>query len=663
MSNSLTKLDFAAGIKAAPINRNFNTVHEWIKRERKRIGGYGLVSGFDIKADNKTYTVTVGKGTFINTEGEEINVDEKVFSAGAPEPIQITEKITCPADGIIKLSKVPYSESEQGRLVYLPPTTGKYPLTSEFYVENIIDGMRVPILQVTGNRELYVNASSWSGLQLKITYYHAESRVDSILLNMDGTYSYQKSVQSISPSHVQIKDFDNDFLVGTVYWKVEDKVVPYIYINHRTYRKVYVDEENALWLNGKRYKDPQIIYLVEPEAPEDGDFWYNYEDNNIYIWRESNGVWGWVSANDHSTMTVRDTYMFIPGDENYPEDNQTFLFPEKRMDLSYVPGQNALDIIIDNAPLMRDQFEEITREDPSGKEYLAEGIGFKLVEPLDRMTHVEVNVTHQVKSRPLNETFQRAAIFVNENHFIYSDANKKKIFETDEEYTVGEDQLEVYLDGMRLVRDVDFVEMKDSSHDITTEEREKKKTISRYFRVITNINNGETVAYRISKHVWNYDQLSLLMHETWEDIKRIEQDEKSLENKQGILEKNVSTALKVMDNKLEQAIKDIPSSNDFRTVDEKINYDDLDDTVKSKFISDTNINFTMPTMSPVTLTDCKETDFIQVFIISPTINRILIKDVDYSLETAGNGVDIALIPSLKSASATLYVNGIKIGAR
>ena len=661
--SSLTKLDFAAGIKAAPINKNFTTVHDWIKRERKRIGGYGLVSGFEISAENHNYTVTVGAGTFINMEGEEIDVKEKTFTAGAPEPVKIIEKIVCPSDGIIPLSKIPFSASDKGRLIYFPPLVGKYPLDNEFYIENIADGMRVPILQVTNNKEVYVNANSWAGMQLQITYYHAESRVDSILLDMDGSYSYQKSVQSISPSHVQIKDFDNDFLVGTIYWKVEDEITPYIYTNHRTYRKVYVDEDNILWLNGKKYKDPQVIYLEEPEAPEEGDFWYDFETNELYVWRKINGVYGWVNVNDHSTIMVRDNYMFSPGNENYPEDNKTFYFPEDRMDLSYVPGQNSLDIIIDNAPLMRDQFEEITRPDPSGKDYLAEGIGFKLVEPLDRATHVDVIVNHQVKSRPVNETFQRAAIFVNENHMIYSADNINKIFETDEEYTIGEDQLEVYVDGLRLVKNVDFVEMSDETTDATAVDRKNKNVMSKYFRIIMSLNEGETVAYKISKHVWNYDQLSLIMRETWEDIARVDEAEKILEERQTNFESNMSTELESLSRKIDNVENNIPDKTKFRAKTDKINYDDLDETVTSKFISDTNINFTMPTTDLHTLTDCKETDFIQIYLVSPSLNRMLMRDIDYSLETAANGLEIELIPSLKSASASLYVSGIKIGAR
>ena len=71
MEKKLKILDFGPGIKASDINYNFNTVKGWIDRERLRLGGAGIVEGFDITADTKTFKVNVTEGTFINKQGQE----------------------------------------------------------------------------------------------------------------------------------------------------------------------------------------------------------------------------------------------------------------------------------------------------------------------------------------------------------------------------------------------------------------------------------------------------------------------------------------------------------------------------------------------------------------------------------------------------------------
>ena len=64
----MVKLNFAPGIKAKDINYNFDVTHDWIKRERRRVGGPGIVDGFDLSADLATFTVKVSSGTIIKKE-------------------------------------------------------------------------------------------------------------------------------------------------------------------------------------------------------------------------------------------------------------------------------------------------------------------------------------------------------------------------------------------------------------------------------------------------------------------------------------------------------------------------------------------------------------------------------------------------------------------
>jgi hypothetical protein len=81
----LRKLDFAPGIKAKDINNNFEAIHEWFRRERRHVGGYGLENGFDMSVDLDNFVVTIGEGVMVNQDGEGIVVPEQTCNVGAPE--------------------------------------------------------------------------------------------------------------------------------------------------------------------------------------------------------------------------------------------------------------------------------------------------------------------------------------------------------------------------------------------------------------------------------------------------------------------------------------------------------------------------------------------------------------------------------------------------
>lgn len=664
----LIKLDFSSGIKANKINNNFDTVERWIKNERKRLGGRGLVEGFDLSCDLEDFTVKVGKGVFINEDGEEKEIPEKIFYADEPSYIEVQENIICPDSGIIELSAQPYSPSELKYIRYVPPMVGTVPKSTELLVEmkgtdsNGFDNTRqLAISQVTENKVYIRNAAAYKDKELTVTYKKAGDRIDSITLGQSGIYHYEKSIDSVSPSHVQLKDYSDGFFIGAVYWQISDQGLSVsFYTNHRTYRTVYVDNDNMLWLNGEPYKRNKEIYFVKPENPQKDDMWYDEETNDLYVYRKKNGVIGWVSINDHSTMTVRSQYMFKPGIE-FPGDKQTFTFPEDRMDLHFVPNQNALEIIIDNAPLMQDQYSEIVLND-SGKSYLSQGRGFKLNDPLDRETFVQVIVNHQVKSEPLRETFQRAAIFVNENFITHSFANIDQIYKADEYYTAGEDQLEVFVNGVRLDRNEDFIEMRNEKEECTKEDLKQKNIETKYFKVKKHLEEGDRVSYKISKHVWNYDQLSLLMGTTLTDISEIAN--KVDENKTNIeaINKNMVTTINSLRDEIDKVKKLIPDHSKYMEKNDIVAMEQLDDGVKEKLISEPMVTYSMSTMNMKPLNGLSTEDFVQLFYISADETRILIKNVDYTLIPDSGGITIELQPELINKSATIYINAIRLGA-
>lgn len=667
MEKKLKTLDFGPGIKASEINYNFETVKGWLDRERLRLGGPGIVEGFDITADTNTLKVSVTDGTFINKQGQEQIIPARIFDAGDINAKQITETIVCPKDGYLTLQYVPYSKTNKKHIVYdnIDQTTTR-PLETELEMHEIESGLHVPVIKVSENK-VYINAGDWLGQQIKVTYYKAEDRIDSIILTQDGEYKYEKSVISTSPSHIQIPDYAPDYLIGQIYWHVDGNIEATIYTNHRTYRKLFVDKDGILWINGEPYKKPKFIYFIEPEHPEENDIWYDEKNNELLIWKATNGVYGWVKINDHSTMAINNSYMFIPGEKQYPTNDQTFIFPEDRIDMNYVPGTDSLLILIDNIVIMKDQYEEIVANDTPDKPYLAKGIGFKLVEPLDRSTPVQAIVHHQVASANTNETFQRAAVFVNENHIYYSADHTNKVFETEEDYQVGENQLEVWVDGLRLVYDIDFKEMKNETETVDKNDMSVRDIMSRHFKIIKPLTINQCIEYKISKHIWNYDQLSLVMKETLDTIKAVQEDNKRLHTELDTFKENQADTNTSISNRINTVEQSIPDTSNVLTTNSIIDISQLSNKITNRMVTENPEEYLILTAQKTnTINDYGINDFIVIFYVSENDNRVLIKDADYTIDTDSVAVpnaNIILKDYLVKAGATIYINRLKVGGR
>jgi hypothetical protein len=181
-----------------------------------------------------------------------------------------------------------------------------------------------------------------------------------------------------------------------------------------------------------------------------------------------------------------------------------FFHREQDLNMLYTPGRNELSLMINQMPLHRDQFEEITIYDLLGRdevgntfdnkipdtvaeaaaihfgwtkknledaanEYENTGIGFKLVDPLDcglnanshsyleddgsNDLYVEAIVERRVCGGPLKRKLQRSATFVAEETIKVDDVIKETgiiNLKGDMHYRYNENQLEVYLNGKKL---------------------------------------------------------------------------------------------------------------------------------------------------------------------------------------------------------------------
>lgn len=661
-NNKLIKLDFAPGLKAKDVNQNFETIKNWVDRERIRIGGHGLVEGFNMTADLEKYTITVSEGLLINPAGEEIIVPKHTFSVGAPEATRVIEpvddysKVVVPDDGILTLKYRPYSINNTGYIEFIPPRDTT-PSEDELYIEDVQTGMRVPILEVVG-RQVMVNAAVWKGHTVRVRYYTTDNRIDSILIDTKGNYEYQRSIRSTSPSHVDLDDYSDKYMIGVVYWNIGKTLTVEFYDIHRTYRKIYVDSKNQLWLNGEIYKKSKFIFFEKPEDPQVDDIWYDRGENILYIYRAMDGEFGWTPINDTSCVTIREYKMFLPGTPDWPKDNQHFRFGDEETNLWFVPGQHSLEIRIDNAIVMEDQFEEyapVMEED-----YLTNGRGFNLMDPLDSPTPVEVIVTQTVRSRPVRELFQRAAIFIDEGHEYYNPTNKTKTFKTKQEYVLGEDQLEVFVDGLRLIKDIDYLELNDHNEPATIKDQQ---SMSAAFRLKCDIKNGQMVAYKISKHVWSYDHLDKMISDIRSDVRVMKENIAKNALKIEQLDENVVKRVNAVNSALDSYKKLMGSPDRYMKADTVVPEKQIDSTARSKFVTG-KVSKVIPSDNPV-LNGVKEKDFIVVsYMTSYDPLRPLIKDVDYVVSDTETGCRIDLSESsMISVDASLYVQALLIGER
>lgn len=377
------------------------------------------------------------------------------------------------------------------------------------------------------------------------------------------------------------------------------------------------------------------------------------------IWREYKGEWGWVPINDFSTLAIRERKIFTP--DNFPEDSQTFMFDKDEVNLFYVPDTSALEIIIDNTPLMSDQFDEIVVK--SDKDYLSNGVGFRLKDPLDRPTFVECIIHHSVRSKPVKETFQRAAIFIDENHVYYTNTNTEKIFMTTAPYVIGEDQLEVFVDGKRLVKDVEFLEMADEHTDITDSNFEaNRKRMSHYYKIKTDLQEGQLIAYKISKHVWSYDHLDMMMHEIEQKANTALTKCNELRHDLTELNNNTVSQIQALEHDLQDFIKAFGSPEDYLKTDSPILESNLPQSIKNKLIVGQETHL-IPSTEPIVLNNIKMTDFITVTYISNTLNRNLIKDTEYAITQEDKNIRISITDEFMSSDANIYIQILKIGDR
>ena len=472
-------------------------------------------------------------------------------------------------------------------------------------------------------------------------------------------------------------------------------------------RYKYNQNQIKVYLNGKelaKFQDFEEGSDLTDLQKEDTSIWSKefhiikkLAKGDIITYRITryDGYAEWVAANTKSYTNAQERFIWTPEALSYlsftnDHDLQHFFFDSKsNRNMLYTPGKNCIEIMIDQIPLHNDQFEEVTINDAIAgdeapyikrqlvsyynykndfEEYkIAEdyeniGIGFKLAKPLDKKTYfIEARVTQRVNSNPIAKRFQRSATFVAEDSTVYKkyietengSEYQEPIFKSSIPFRYQENQLEVYLNGKRLDRDVDFIEL------ATVNDAKGQNLFS--FKITCEINNGDKVSYKITSTIYSYDHVQALLSGFQVQIDSV-----------NLIAQQVKQSVITMEQKIEDYTADIRShietlsniegnlESKFLAKDVKIGKDNLTKLIyEGTAMNIINATFTVTEQyQKFDVTDvCSSNDF--VILTNINSNKLLCKNIDYKIIAEGTYTFITILTADVAVSNTLYITGIR----
>ena len=410
----------------------------------------------------------------------------------------------------------------------------------------------------------------------------------------------------------------------------------------------------------------------------------------------------WVPVNHSSYINSKEIKMFGPesevgntnyyatskaialgkNEQSYPYKYQYFIFDRyEDLNMFYTPGKHELDILVNQMLLHHDQFEEITVydlyssnvpdsvlsaamnefgwsteeiENFSG-EYENTGIGFFIKEPLDVPLseedngaidlYVEAQVQRRVNDGPLKRKLQRSATFVKEETLTISDINEIIDIE-DAYYRYGENQLEVYINGIKKVNGVDFIEGTDISNEDSLDEEgnvtepapRRKGAKSKQFTLV-NATVGASLTYKITSTIYSYDHINQLIDELDYNAKSAVTKVEDLYDKTVEIQNQVDGTINEIITEIEE-VKNISQDLDSKYMkkDEVLTVSQMPPSMISNLPQSLDhissvINFNSGKKEYSVKTYIREADFVIAIKRSVTnqLDTFLIRNVDYSI--------------------------------
>lgn len=435
-----------------------------------------------------------------------------------------------------------------------------------------------------------------------------------------------------------------DFVVG-------DIITYTITISESGYRWVPINKES--YVRTKEHK----VYGVDASWPE-GNYWTSYQASKL----------------------GRD-------EEGYPYKYSYFIFDANiDRNMLFSPANNEVDVMINQMPLHKDQYSEIMLDmldmlPPEVKRAISDvygwddstihkmnelyddvGIGIMLNNPLDSIyneglfnehnqmineseLYVEIIVNRACSAVNNKRKLQRVATFIDEDSFVVDNTFNTVVDLKDKYYRYNENQLDIYINGVRLTKEVDYIEGTDLDDNLDDEANmlRYRGAISKQFKIIRPLNIGDVVSYKITSNFYSYDHINSLLDKIETDQEACSAKVETLYNSTMKLHDDTNSIIKDIQNQVNEYVDNKNDAlNTYLTRESIISEDQLAaDVVKRipqsldhiyhviTFDSYSDIGFDLTNY-------IREEDFILIWwrdTANNNIDRMLLPDENYFIET------------------------------
>ena len=435
-----------------------------------------------------------------------------------------------------------------------------------------------------------------------------------------------------------------DFVVG-------DIITYTITISESGYRWVPINKES--YVRTKEHK----VYGVDASWPE-GNYWTSYQASRL--------------GKDK---------------EGYPYKYSYFIFDANTdRNMLFSPANNEVDVMINQMPLHKDQYSEIMLDmldmlPPEVKRAISDvygwddstihrmnelyddvGIGVMLNNPLDSIyneglfnehnqmineseLYVEIIVNRACSAVNNKRKLQRVATFIDEDSFVVDNTFNTVVDLKDKYYRYNENQLDIYINGVRLTKEVDYIEGTDLDDNLNDEANmlRYRGAISKQFKIIRPLNIGDIVSYKITSNFYSYDHINSLLDKIETDQEACNAKVETLYNSTMKLHDDTNSIIKDIQNQVSEYIDNKNDAlNTYLTRESIISEDQLAADVVKRIPQSLDHIYHVITFESYSdigfdLTNhIREEDFILIWwrdTANNNIDRMLLPDENYFIET------------------------------
>ena len=591
------------------------------------------------------------------------------------------------------------------------------------------------------NGVLYLNGVPFNDLHLITTVEPADPQPNQLWLNDGVLYVWQAVDEYTYKRNIEITsayDFTGYHDIETNISYMVNANQLKVYINAMQLQKTEYDElfggipTSIQDLPANTYSDMFRIYkdFVVGDVitytitfNESGYRWVPVNKES-YVRTKEHKVYGvdnvWPNGN---YWTSSQAIALGEDEDGYPYKYSYFIFDanhDKR--ILFSPDNNEVDVMINQLPLHKDQYSEIMLDmleslpdsvrqairDNYGWDnptihrmnelYDNIGIGIMLNHPLDSIygeglfdehnnmideeeLYVELIINRACSSYNNKRKLQRNSTYIYDQAFTVGKTSDATVNLSDMSYRYNENQLEVYVNGSRLVKNKDFIEGTDLDDDLSdlSDMLRYRGAESKQFKITRPLQLGDVVNYKIISSFYSYDHINSLIDKLETDQEACNAKVESLYNSTVELHDNTNAVLQDMQDQI--SIYTNNSNNAVNTyltresiIDEdQLSYDFVARVPQSiDHIYHVITYNTYPTTGYDVTNYLREEDFVLIWWRDTTnnnIDRMLLPNEDYTIETSiSNTGSISVALKLTQNSIEnintddkIIIRGIKFG--